>query len=162
MTRENSDRSCSSIGIEITAAECIGVCLGIDGNILASERSPLSDATNSIDEMLQFASGFKERYGQAERIGVAIPGLIRRETGRVDYSARMPSHAGVDIAGQVKAATGMDVVLENDANAAAYAEYKLGAGRGSRHMFYATIGTGIGGALIVDGRIWHGAAGFAG
>ena len=52
--------------------------------------------------------------------------------------------------------------MENDANAAAYAEHKLGAGRGSKHMFYATIGAGVGGAFIIDGRVWDGAAGFAG
>jgi glucokinase len=162
MTSDSSERSRTSIGIEVTVNECIGVCLGGDGTIAASERRPLTDASNSIQEMSAFAAEFRERQGEVDRIGVAVPGLIRRETGRVDYSARMPSHAGVDIAGQVKAATGLDAVLENDANAAAFAEYKLGAGRGSRHMFYATIGTGVGGAFIIDGRIWHGAAGFAG
>ncbi|MGH8500042.1 MAG: ROK family protein, partial [Methylococcales bacterium] len=59
-------------------------------------------------------------------------------------------------------ATGMRVEIENDANAAAYGEYKVGAGRGSRDMFYITIGEGIGGAIILDGRLWTGASGFAG
>jgi glucokinase len=54
------------------------------------------------------------------------------------------------------------VELENDANAAAYGEYKIGAGRGSRDLFYITIGEGIGGAIIVDGKLWTGASGFAG
>ena len=53
-------------------------------------------------------------------------------------------------------------MVENDANAAAYGEFLLGAGRGSRNMFYATIGTGVGGAIIFDGKIWRGASGFAG
>ncbi|MGC2238216.1 MAG: ROK family protein [Pyrinomonadaceae bacterium] len=56
----------------------------------------------------------------------------------------------------------MKIFIENDANAAAYGEYNLGAGRGSRDMFYVTLGTGIGGALIFDGNIWRGASGFAG
>ena len=59
-------------------------------------------------------------------------------------------------------ATGLRVELENDANAAAYGEYKVGAGRGSRDMFYVTIGEGIGGAIILDGKLWTGASGFAG
>jgi glucokinase len=58
--------------------------------------------------------------------------------------------------------TGLRVELENDANAAAYGEYKIGAGRGSRDMFYITIGEGIGGAIILDGKLWTGATGFAG
>jgi glucokinase len=54
------------------------------------------------------------------------------------------------------------VTFENDANAAAYGEYVLGAGRGSHNIFYATLGTGVGGAFIFEGEIWRGAAGFAG
>ena len=59
-------------------------------------------------------------------------------------------------------ASGARVEIENDANAAAYGEYKVGAGRGSRDMFYITIGEGIGGAIILDGKLWTGALGFAG
>ena len=58
--------------------------------------------------------------------------------------------------------TGLRVELENDANAAAYGEFKIGAGRGSRNLFYITIGEGIGGAIIIDGKLWTGASGFAG
>ena len=59
-------------------------------------------------------------------------------------------------------ATGLRVEIENDANAAAYGEYEAGAGRGARDMFYVTIGDGIGGAIILDGKLWTGASGFAG
>lgn len=160
MSTENL--SCQSIGIEVTASECIAVCLSADGTVISSERTPVSDANESVADVVRFAGDLKERFGPIEKIGVAVPGLIRRETSRVAYSARIPSHEGIDIATQIKAATGLQAVLENDANAAAFAEYKLGAGRGSKHMFFATIGTGVGGAFIIDGRIWHGAAGFAG
>jgi glucokinase len=80
----------------------------------------------------------------------------------VAYSTHFPMHSGTDIAAELRSRTGVGVIIENDANAAAYGEFKLGAGRESRHMFYVTIGTGVGGAFIVDGRVWHGAAGFAG
>jgi glucokinase len=159
---EESPSTCTAIGIEVNASECIGVCLGRDSVILASERAPIANAEDSIDSLCNFTGELKSKYGSVERIGVAVPGLIRRETGRVDYSARIPTHVGIDIAKQIRSCTGLDAVLENDANAAAFAEYKLGAGRGSKHMFYATIGTGIGGAFILAGRVWHGAAGFAG
>jgi len=160
MSTENL--SCQSIGIEVTASECIAVCLSADGTIISSERTPVSDASDSVADVVRFAGQLKERFGPLEKVGVAVPGLIRRETSRVAYSARIPSHEGIDIASQIKSATGLVAVLENDANAAAFAEYKLGAGRGSKHMFFATIGTGVGGAFIIDGRIWHGTAGFAG
>jgi glucokinase len=159
---QESLSSCAAIGIEVNTSECIGVCISADGAIIASEKSSIANAEESINDLCNFAGELKNKYGSADRVGVALPGLIRRETGRVDYSARIPSHVGIDIAKQIKSCTGVDAVLENDANASAFAEYKLGAGRGSKHMFYATIGTGIGGAFIIDGRVWHGAAGFAG
>jgi glucokinase len=159
---EESLGSCAALGIEVNASECIGVCLSSEGAIIASDRAPIANAEESVNDLCNFVGELKSKYGSVERIGVALPGLIRRETSRVDYSARIPSHVGIDIAKHIKSATDLDAVLENDANAAGFAEYKLGAGRGSKHMFYATIGTGIGGAFIIDGRVWHGAAGFAG
>ena len=162
MSSENSDGSHKAIGIEVTATEFIAVCLTPDGTVTGSERKAVSDPTESVEETVRFASELKEKFGPVESIGIAVPGLIRRETSRVAYSARIPAHEGIDIPSKIEAATGLKAVVENDANAAAFAEYKLGAGRGSRHMFYATLGIGVGGALIVDGRVWHGAAGFAG
>jgi len=162
MSSENSDDSQRVVGIEVTASEFIGVCLTTDGTVLGSERIAVSDPAESVAEVANFAGQLKEKFGPVERIGVAVPGLIRRESSRVAYSARIPSHEGIDIAAKVESVTGLTTVLENDANAAAFAEYKLGAGRGSKHMFYATIGTGVGGAFIIDGRVWHGGAGFAG
>lgn len=162
MSSENNSVSAPAIGIEVTASEFIAVCLSADGTVSGSERKAISDRDESVSEVVEFAAEVKDKLGPVERIGVAVPGLIRRETSRVAYSARIPAHEGIDIAAKIESATGLKTVLENDANAAAYAEYKLGAGRGSRHMFYATVGTGVGGAFIIDGRIWHGAAGFAG
>jgi glucokinase len=162
MSSENNGGSNNAVGIEITASEYIAVCLSPDGTVADSERQSVSDPNETVAEAAEFAVGLREKFGQVGRIGVAVPGLIRRETSRVAYSARIPSHEGIDIAAKIESATGLKTILENDANAAAFAEYKLGAGRGSKHMFYATIGAGVGGAFIIDGRIWHGAAGFAG
>ena len=95
-------------------------------------------------------------------IGVAIPGLVNRQTDRVVAARDLPSTLVEDLHGDLTKATGMRVELENDANAAAYGEYKVGAGRGSRNLFYMMIGNGIGGAIILDGKLWTGASGFAG
>ena len=162
MGSDDSDVVCSLIGVEVTASELIAVCLTDDGGSVASERVAVDASDESISDLVRFIDKLNSDYGPIRRVGVAVPGLIRRDTGRVAYSARIPGHAGIDIVSRIHAATKLEAVIENDANAAAYAEYKLGAGRGSRHMFYATIGSGVGGAFIIDGRIWHGAAGFAG
>ena len=100
--------------------------------------------------------------GTIAAIGVAIPGLVNRQTDRVIAPRELPATMVEDLHGQLTRATGLRVELENDANAAAYGEYKVGAGRGARNMFYMMIGNGIGGAIILDGKLWTGASGFAG
>jgi glucokinase len=100
--------------------------------------------------------------GTIASIGVAIPGLVNRQTDRVIAPRDLPSTIVEDLHGELMRATGLRVELENDANAAAYGEYKAGAGRGARNMFYMMIGNGIGGAIILDGKLWTGASGFAG
>jgi len=95
-------------------------------------------------------------------IGVAIPGLVNRQTDRVIAPRDLPATMVEDLHGELMRATGLRVELENDANAAAYGEYKVGAGRGARNLFYMMIGNGIGGAIILDGKLWTGASGFAG
>ncbi|HEX6284140.1 MAG TPA: ROK family protein, partial [Pyrinomonadaceae bacterium] len=77
-------------------------------------------------------------------------------------SRDLPSTMFEDLHGGLTRATGLRVEVENDANAAAYGEFKVGAGRGSRNLFYMMIGNGIGGAIILDGKLWTGASGFAG
>jgi glucokinase len=95
-------------------------------------------------------------------IGVAIPGLVNRQTDQVIAPRDLPTTMVEDLHGELMKATGLRVELENDANAAAYGEYRAGAGRGARNMFYMMIGNGIGGAIILDGKLWTGASGFAG
>ena len=95
-------------------------------------------------------------------VGLGVPGLVNPQTGRVVISSDLPSVVREDLRASLSDSTGLPVTLDNDANAGAMGEYTAGAGRGSRNMFYVTIGTGIGGALILDGRLWRGASGFAG
>lgn len=156
------DRSQNLVGINVSAARLSAVCIGADGAVKDSLHSPVSLGIDPLEQLIEFAKSAKGRFGEFSNIGVAVPGLVHAESRRVAYSAHIPEHSSLDIAESVRTATGIDTLIENDANAAGYGEYKLGAGRGSSNMFYATIGSGVGGALILDGRIWHGAAGFAG
>lgn len=95
-------------------------------------------------------------------LGIGIPGLVNPHTKRVEISSDLPALVGYDLHAELTHAVNLPVTLTNDANAAAYAEYQIGAGRNSRSLFYALIGNGIGGALIIEGRPWLGASGFAG
>ena len=105
-----------------------------------------------------------ERAGQGplEAIGVAAPGPVERRTGVLRNPPNLPGWRDVPLAQLLEEAFGVPVRVENDANAAALAEHRFGAGRGCRDMVYLTMSTGVGGGVISDGRLVHGANGFAG
>ena len=105
-----------------------------------------------------------ERAGQGslEAIGVAAPGPVERRTGVLRNPPNLPGWRDVPLAQVLEEAFGVPVRVENDANAAALAEHRFGAGRGCRDMIYLTMSTGVGGGVISDGRLVHGANGFAG
>jgi glucokinase len=115
-----------------------------------------------VEQIAQIVSDFRDVSTDILAIGIGISGLVNRQTDRVLTAPDIPTAVRVDLHSELTKATGLRVELENDANAAAYGEFQVGAGRGSRDMFYVTIGTGIGGAIILEGRLWTGASGFAG
>jgi glucokinase len=93
-------------------------------------------------------------------LGVGIPSLIDQRAGTVGTSVNVPL-AGIDLRSRLQERFGLPVALENDANSAAVAEHRLGAGRGVDHMILLTLGTGIGGGLILNGQLYRGSIGAA-
>lgn len=93
-------------------------------------------------------------------LGIGIPSLIDQRNGRVASSVNVPL-AGIDLRERLAERFGLPVALENDANGAAVAENRLGAGRGTQHMIMLTLGTGIGGGLILNDELYRGAWGAA-
>jgi glucokinase len=95
-------------------------------------------------------------------VGISTPGPCDPERGIVTSPPNLPGWVDVPLARIIGEAIGVPAWIENDANAAAIAEHRLGAGRGSRHMVLAALGTGIGGGLVLNGEIYRGASGAAG
>lgn len=150
------------VGVEVSRTTLAAVCLDETGALADEFFVAVENGREPISELVNFVNQAKERFGAFDKIGVAVPGLLHRQTNRVAYSTNIPEHETVDLLGNLERATGLEITIENDANAAAYAEFRLGAGRGSKDMFYVTLGAGIGGALILGGQIWRGASGYAG
>lgn len=90
-------------------------------------------------------------------IGVGFGGPVDWATGRIAKSHQIEGWSGFDISGWLTGLTGIPVFVDNDANVAALGEAIHGAGRGANPVFYITMGSGVGGGLVVDGRIFHGA-----
>src|SRR5215203_343825 len=151
-----------AVGVEVTTSAFKSVCLDVGGNLIDSYSAAMVRGDDTAPQLVSFIRELLVKYGDFDRIGITIPGLISRDTRRVAYSAAFPEHQDVDLVTELEKITKLKILIENDANAAAYGEYLLGAGRGSRSMFYVTLGAGVGGAFVFDGGIWHGASGFAG
>jgi glucokinase len=100
--------------------------------------------------------------GEFAGIGIGVPGFIDMDTGTIMRSPNLQDWAHFPVRQEIEKRLGAKVVLENDANAAAMGEKWLGAGRNTDHMAMYTLGTGVGGGIVVNGRLWHGVNGMAG
>ena len=159
---ETPANSRKSLGIEVSSALLNAVLVDETGAIARTFRKEFDPAADTVEKVAAFVAGARDEAGQFDSVGIAVPGLVHGETRRVAFSASIPAHSEIDLAKEILDATGIPTTIENDANAAAYGEFRLGAGRESRDLFYATLGDGVGGAFIFNGTIWRGKAGFAG
>jgi glucokinase len=151
------------VGVELCAGSARAALVSASGGVV-ERREGATTAEDAAAVIARLVAELRDSSPAPSvvAVGVGLPGLVSPETGRVIISSDFNSAARGDLRVDLQKATGLPVTLDNDANAGAVGEYNAGAGRGSRNMFYVTIGTGIGGAIIIDGKLWRGASGFAG
>lgn len=159
---ESSKEKQLSVGVDVSVSGFHAVSVDASGKVAASISEKLDRNGDVIAQLIAFVGKLNDSLGETSRFGLSVPGLINRRSNRVEYSIGFPEHSKTDIANEIKVATGLECVLMNDADAAAIGEFKAGAGRGAKDLFYATLGTGVGGAFIFNGQIWRGVSGFAG
>ena len=151
------------LGFDIGGTK-LAVAVGDDsGAIAARRRRPIratGDPRADVDAMLRDAHELLAEAGVAAGalcgVGVSAPGPIDYERGTVESPPNLPGWRSVPIRDWLGAAFDAPAHLENDANAAALAEWRFGAGRGVRHLVYLTMSTGVGGGLVLDGRLYRG------
>jgi glucokinase len=151
----------SFIGIDLSGSNLRAATVDQEG-VIGERREAQVQAEGLVGQVAQLVSELRQGANHIEAVGLALPGLVNRQTDVVIASLDFPSTVRKTLHAELIEATGLRFELENDANAAAYGEFKIGAGRGSRNLFYITIGEGIGGAIILDGKLWTGASGLAG
>ena len=95
-------------------------------------------------------------------IGIGMPSFIFYDEGRIFLTSAIPGIKDFPMRDYLEKSLPARIVLDNDSNAAALAEYRRGAGRGVRHMVYITVGTGLGSGIIIDGKLFRGSYGWAG
>ena len=105
---------------------------------------------------------FRSSTGHLAGIGIGVPGIIEMQTGMLRESPNLPGWQDYPVRQEIEQRLGTKVVLENDANAAALGEKWLGAAATVDDMCMITLGTGVGGGIVLQGQIWHGMTGMAG
>jgi glucokinase len=118
-------------------------------------RAILSEFTHVTELLRQIA---QERGLRLQAVGVGSPGIVNATTGKIiGRSPNIPGWQGAEVGKALAKATGLKVVVDNDANVMALAEHRFGSGRGFRSGLYITVGTGIGSGIILNHQIWRGA-----
>ena len=143
------------IGVDVGGTKILSGVVDREGTVLeqslvespgSSEEDVLAAIDSAVAELLD------DRIGA---IGFGVPANLERGTGRVLRATNLPFD-DFDLAGHARARFGLPVRVENDANAATLAEWKLGAGRGASSLVMLTLGTGVGGGIVLDDRLYRG------
>lgn len=152
----------NALGIDIGGTKIAGALVDADGAILASSTRPTTASRpEGILEAVVDVVAELDPHARAGTVGVAVAAFLDRERTTVFFSPNI-SWVNYPLHQALTEALGRVVLIENDANAAGWAEFRFGAGRGARSMMMLTMGTGVGGALVDEGRLIIGGFGSAG
>ena len=151
------------LGIDIGGTKC-AVIYGVDTDGKLEIADKVRFETTNVDEtvarILSEVKAMAARHGldgtNTKAVGISCGGPLDSRTGVVQSPPNLPGWDNIPIVKLVEEATGIRAALQNDANACALAEWKYGAGRGSRNMVFLTFGTGMGAGLVLDGKLYAG------
>lgn len=151
-----------AIGIDVGGTKCLAVALDDEGSVLDSLTLPTAAGVGVVEEVADLCMALASRVGQtATSLGVGMPGTVSRD-GVVYLAPHLPEVRQLPMRALLASQLGIPVVVDNDATCAGVAEWKNGAARNCDDALVITIGTGIGAALIANGKVMRGYHGFAG
>jgi len=146
-------------GIDVGGTKIAGGVVDEDGQVLASERveSPAADVEAIEDAIAGLVARLQEQH-PVTAVGIGAAGYIDKSRSTVLFSPNL-AWRGVDLKRELEERVDLPVVVENDANAAAWGEFRFGAGHDVDDLLLVTVGTGVGGGLVLDGELYRGAFG---
>ena len=150
----------NTIGIDVGGTKVLGGVVSASGEILINARrdTPREGGKALTQTIADVANELLSKY-PVESIGVSAAGFISSDRQTILATPNIAGWNGVNLERELTEILGKRIVLENDANAAAWGEFKFGAGRGRNDLMLLTLGTGVGGGLILDGSLFRGAFG---
>jgi glucokinase len=156
------------IGVDVGGSSIKSAIIEIvDKNVMPSkiERIPTPNASAGkiFDAICDQIQEYRQLHSDIKGVGIATAGLVDTQSGSVNYAGNLPADwSGVSITKEIESRTGLACHLENDANSFALAEATFGAGSKKRITLGMALGTAVGAALVIDGKVYSGGNGFAG
>jgi glucokinase len=151
-----------TIGIDVGGTKVLGGVVDEAGKVLTTARknTPRQGGNALTQTIADVAKELLQQHSVAS-VGVSAAGFVSSDRKTMLATPNIADWNGVDLDNQLTKLIGLPVVIENDANAAAWGEAKFGAGKNQDHMMMLTVGTGIGGGIVVNGALYRGAFGIA-
>jgi glucokinase len=148
------------IGVDVGGTKILAAVVSRDGSLGARVERPSEHTSQDafLDELDSMVEELQRAAPDAQALGFGVPSRIDQRAGRALKSVNIPLE-GVDLRDRMRERHGVPVGIDNDGNAAAIAEWQAGAARGAQHVVMLTLGTGVGGGLILDGKPYRGATG---
>ena len=152
----------NAIGVDVGGTKIAAGVVSPEGEILNEVRYPSSGPTERLLSSIARAINDVKQDYEVGGACLAVPGNILATESRVIFSPNLHTIEGIDLKEEMQRRTGFDVTVENDANAAAWGEFRFGAGAEIDHLVFVTLGTGVGGGVITHGVLMRGAQGAGG
>ena len=151
-----------TIGIDVGGTKVLGGVVDESGKVLTTARkdTPRQGGSALTQTIADVAKELLQQHSVAS-VGVSAAGFVSSDRKTMLATPNIAHWNGVDLDHQLVELIGLPVVIENDANSAAWGEAKFGAGKNQNHMMMLTVGTGIGGGIVVNGALYRGAFGIA-
>jgi len=151
-----------TIGIDVGGTKVLGGVVDESGKVLTTARkdTPRQGGSALTQTIADVAKELLAQHSVSS-VGVSAAGFVSSDRKTMLATPNIADWNGVDLDNQLTTLIGLPVVIENDANAAAWGEAKFGAGKNQDHMMMLTVGTGIGGGIVVNGGLYRGAFGIA-
>jgi glucokinase len=150
----------TTIGVDIGGTSVRAGVVDQYGNVLDTARAPTPTSEGALEDAIVSAVGGLAATHQVAAVGLAVAGFVTTDRRSVMFAPHL-AWRDAAVADRISARLNLPVVLEHDANAAVLAEHRFGAARGARVALLVAIGTGIGGGLLLDGKLFRGAYGVA-
>ena len=151
-----------TIGIDVGGTKLLGGVVDAEGNVLTHIRSetPREGGRKLTQRIADLAKELIADHS-IQAVGLSAAGFVSSDRKTMLAAPNIADWNGVNLDKELRELIGLPVIIENDANAAAWGEAKFGAGKNQDHMMMLTVGTGIGGGIVVNGALYRGAYGVA-